>query len=199
MAPRRRYGRCTAACGRPCRIHPRQACQPSLYGRPVSKASISGCIALGADLGEAHYDYGVLLGLQEKWDRRGRIPQGARSIRRTCRRETTSQVLERATRMAESSNPAGRGEPTVQLARLQLGRMLLALDKMRKRSPGQAGCRSPGRQTARYALRCHECAGRTRIVGHQLCASRFSMGKASLPRSPGSAKLKWRQLPVPSA
>ena len=44
----------------------------SLYGRAgdyaKADAHYRAALASGADLGEAHYDYGVMLGLQEKWD-----------------------------------------------------------------------------------------------------------------------------------
>ena len=35
---------------------------------PKAEEHYRAAVALGADLSEAHYDYGVLLGLQEKWD-----------------------------------------------------------------------------------------------------------------------------------
>src|SRR5438094_778795 len=44
----------------------------SLYGRARNWAKAEehyhAIVALGVDLGTAHYDYGVLLGMQEKWD-----------------------------------------------------------------------------------------------------------------------------------
>ena len=78
-----------------------------------------------------HYDYGVVLGLQEQWEAAaGRVQEGARRrIRCTRRPGTTSgQILERGRDFdgaASEYRQAVEARPTFRLARFNLGRMLL--------------------------------------------------------------------------
>ncbi len=91
-------------------------------------------VALGANLSSAHYDYAVLLGMQEKWD------LAADAYRRTLimdptyvqARNNLGQVLERQRQFeaaADEYRQAVESQPTFRLARFNLGRMLLALGR----------------------------------------------------------------------
>ena len=114
----------------------------ALYGRARNWAKAEehyrAVVAAGVNLGDTHYDYGVLLGLQDKWDhRRAGLSSGAR--RQPAARTGAQQPRSRA--RAEETIcgsvrrvPRGRREPAgLRLARFNLGRMLIALDR-----PGDA-------------------------------------------------------------
>ena len=68
-----------------------------LYGRardwPKAEAHYRAVVALGFNLADAHYDYGVLLGLQETLGRRGRrLSAGDRRQSRITRARTTTSA-----------------------------------------------------------------------------------------------------------
>ena len=86
---------------------------------------------LGVDLAELHYDYGVLLGLQQKWHDAEEAYRRALAINPSYpeAHNNLGQVLERSrqfdTALAEYQR-AVEGQPTFRLARFNLGRMLIA-------------------------------------------------------------------------
>jgi tetratricopeptide (TPR) repeat protein len=114
----------------------------SLYGRErnwqKAEEHYTALVAAGANLGDAHYDYGVLLGLQERW------PEAAEAYRRAVAvnpqhapaRNNLGQVLERERKFEEAAQEyrqALEAQPGFRLARFNLGRMLIALNR-----PGDA-------------------------------------------------------------
>ena len=89
-------------------------------------------VALGGDLSEAHYDYGVLLGLQDKWDLAADAYREALAVNpsNVRARNNLGQVLERQREFAAAADEyrkAVESQPTFRLARLNLGRMLIAI------------------------------------------------------------------------
>jgi tetratricopeptide (TPR) repeat protein len=110
----------------------------SLYGRAGRFAEgeqrYHDAVKLGGDTGDMHYDFGVLLGLQQKWDQAaaayekaiGANPSHARA------RNNLGESLERR-RMVEEALTAYRGAvevaPAFRLARFNVGRMLLVLGR----------------------------------------------------------------------
>ena len=148
----------------------------TLYGRAANWAKAEehyrAVVALGGDLADAHYDYGVLLGLQEKWDRRRGVPQGARAQSRSTRRRTTISGRFSSASASSTPRPTNTGwrvesQPTFRLARFNLGRMLLALGTPRRgdrRADEADASRSDG-ETPRYSVRARRrrtCAPGTR-------------------------------------
>jgi superkiller protein 3 len=107
----------------------------SLYGRAgnwvKAEEHYRAVVASGIDLGDAHYDYGVLLGLQEKWELAADAYRQAIAVNPRDARAANNlgQVLERQ-RQIEAALAAYRqavdSQPTFRLARFNLGRMLLA-------------------------------------------------------------------------
>jgi tetratricopeptide (TPR) repeat protein len=89
-------------------------------------------VALGGDLSEAHYDYGVLLGLQDKWDLAADAYGKALALNpaNVRARNNLGQVFERQRKFAAAADEyrkAVESQPTFRLARLNLGRMLIAI------------------------------------------------------------------------
>ena len=108
----------------------------SLYGRAGRYAEgeqqYREAVKLGGDTADMHYDFGVLLGLQQKWEQAAAAyekaiianPSHARA------RNNLGETFERR-RMVEDALKAYRGaveaSPAFRLARFNVGRMLLAL------------------------------------------------------------------------
>ena len=112
----------------------------ALYGRQRNCAKAEehyrAVVALGVNVADAHYDYGVLLGLQERVGRRGRrLPPRARAESAArARRTTTSARCSSAAGKFEAAADEYRAarcesQPTLRLARFNLGRMLIALGR----------------------------------------------------------------------
>jgi tetratricopeptide (TPR) repeat protein len=91
-------------------------------------------VAEGLDLADAHYDYGVVLGLQGKWEpaedayRKALAanPQHAQA------RNNLGQIIERRRDFEGAASEYRRAldvQPGFRLARFNLGRMLLALGR----------------------------------------------------------------------
>ena len=136
---RRDRGARGRACARP--VARPGAREPDLAVRPRAATSRRPKSTTGprwlsaANLSEAHYDYGVLLGMQEKWDR------GRRRLSARARAESASRAGAQQSR-PDARAPApvrgggrrvprrrSRAQPTFRLARFNLGRMLLALGR----------------------------------------------------------------------
>jgi len=110
----------------------------SLYGRVHNWARAEehyrAVVALGFNLGDAHYDYGVLLTLQEKWSEAAAAYRLAIAVnpRHANAWNNLGQVLERLRDVqgaADAYVHAVEAEPTFRLARFNEGRMLIALGK----------------------------------------------------------------------
>src|SRR6185436_20931976 len=91
-------------------------------------------VALGFNLDEAHYDYGVLLGLQEKWAPAADAYRQAIAANphHAEAHNNLGQILERERRLDEAAaeyRQAVDSQPVFRLARFNLGRMLIALDR----------------------------------------------------------------------
>jgi tetratricopeptide (TPR) repeat protein len=108
----------------------------SLYGRTRNWAKAEehyrAVVALGVNLSTAHYDYGVLLDLQEKWDLAADAYRQAIAVNphHAQAYNNLGQELERQRRMdaaADAYRHASDSQPTFRLARFNLGRMLIAL------------------------------------------------------------------------
>src|SRR6185295_6993152 len=89
---------------------------------------------LGVNLGDAHYDYGVLLGLQENWDLAAEAYRRALAVnpQHARARNNLGQILERQRQIdaaAAEYRHAVESQPSFRLARFNLGRMLIALGK----------------------------------------------------------------------
>ncbi len=130
------------------RTKPRSARNPSLVQAHANLISLYGragnfvkaeedyrtVVALGGDLSEAHYDYGVLLGLQEKWDLAADAYGKALALNpsNVQARNNLGQVLERQRKFAAAADEyrkAVESQPTFRLARFNLGRMLIAIGR----------------------------------------------------------------------
>ena len=86
------------------------------------------------NLGQAHYDYGVLLGQQEKWDSAAEAYRKALAVNpaHVQARNNLGQLLERQRQFAEAASEyrlAVEGQPSFRLARFNLGRMLVAMGR----------------------------------------------------------------------
>ncbi len=107
----------------------------SLYGRKGDWAKAdehyAAAVRLGGDIGDAHYDYGVMLGLQQKWqqaaDAYGKAlaanPLHARA------QNNLGELLERQSQpdaALEAYRRAVEVQPLFRLARFNVGRMLMA-------------------------------------------------------------------------
>jgi tetratricopeptide (TPR) repeat protein len=110
----------------------------SLYGRTGEWAKAEqqyrAVVALGFNLDEAHYDYGVLLGLQEKWALAADAYRQAIAVNphHAEAHNNLGQILERERRFDEAAavyRQAVESQPAFRLARFNLGRMLIALDR----------------------------------------------------------------------
>ena len=91
-------------------------------------------VRLGAGLGDAHYDYGVLLGLRGEWDRAAEAYRQAIAVnpQQANARNNLGQILERqgsSAAAAEEYRQAVASRPDFRIARFNLGRMLVALGK----------------------------------------------------------------------
>src|SRR5262249_1375811 len=91
-------------------------------------------VGLGVNLGSAHYDYGVLLGLQAKWALAANAYRQAITVNplHADAHNNLGQILERQRRFGEAADeylPAVESQPALRLARFNLGRMLIALGK----------------------------------------------------------------------
>ena len=67
-------------------------------------------MALGANLGDAHYDYGVLLGLQEKWDHAAEAYRQALAVNplHAQAHNNLGQILERQRQFDAAADGTGR-------------------------------------------------------------------------------------------
>ena len=112
----------------------------TLYGRSSNWAKAEehyrAAVTLGADLEAAHYNYGVLLGLQDRRD------EAAAAYRRSLdvnplnphARNNLGQLLERDRKYLDALSEYQRvvdTMPTFRLARFNLGRMLIVLGRPR--------------------------------------------------------------------
>jgi tetratricopeptide (TPR) repeat protein len=110
----------------------------SLYGRTKqwdkAETHYREALRLGGDAADAHYDYGVLLGMQEKWD------EAAAAYRKAIAANPVhagaynnlGDVFERQRKLEaalECYRKAYESRPVFRLARLNVGRMLMALGK----------------------------------------------------------------------
>jgi tetratricopeptide (TPR) repeat protein len=110
----------------------------NLYGRarnwPKAEEHYRAAIALGLDAADAHYDYGVILGLQHKDD------LAEEAYRRSLAanplhvqaRNNLGQILERRREFDSAAAEYRRAcdaQPAFRLARFNLGRMLLVLGR----------------------------------------------------------------------
>jgi tetratricopeptide (TPR) repeat protein len=109
-----------------------------LYGRTRDWAKAEehyrAVIALGFNVPDAHYDYGVLLGLQEKWDAAADAYRQAIAIdpRHARAHNNLGEILERQRDLdgaAGEYRQAIASQPLFRLARFNLGRMLIALGR----------------------------------------------------------------------
>jgi tetratricopeptide (TPR) repeat protein len=112
----------------------------SLYGglKNWTKAEehFRAAVALGADPEEAHYNHGVLLGLQERWDEAADAYRLALEVNphNPRARNNLGQILERRRGFEEAATEYQRAveaDPAFRLARFNLGRMLIALGRPR--------------------------------------------------------------------
>jgi tetratricopeptide (TPR) repeat protein len=91
-------------------------------------------VALGVNLSDAHYDYGVLLGLQQRWDEAADAYRRALALNplHAEAHNNLGQILERS-RTFEAAlaeyRSAIEARPTLRLARFNMGRMLIALGR----------------------------------------------------------------------
>src|SRR5262249_45922389 len=96
-------------------------------------------VAIGSNLADAHYDYGVLLGLQEKWSAAADAYRQAIAVNphHAGAYNNLGQTLERQNDLAGATTAyrqAVESQPTFRLARFNLGRMLIGAGK-----PEEAG------------------------------------------------------------
>ena len=86
---------------------------------------------LAVNVSDAHYDYGVLLGLQEQWDAAAEAYRQALALnpQHAQARNNLGQILERQQKLDEAVAEYQRAvdsQPTLRIARFNLGRMLIA-------------------------------------------------------------------------
>ena len=114
----------------------------SLYGRARNWAKAEehyrAVVAAGVNLGDTHYDYGVLLGLQDKWDLAEQAYRQALAVnpQHAQARNNLGQCSSgsrNSRKRPPSTARAVESQPGFRLARFNLGRMLIALDR-----PGEA-------------------------------------------------------------
>jgi Tfp pilus assembly protein PilF len=114
----------------------------SLYGRQQNwqkaEEHYRALVALGVNLGDAHYDYGVLLAMQEKWTEAAEAYRRALAVnpQHAQARNNLGQALERDRNFEQAAQEyrlALNAQPGFRLARFNLGRMLIALNR-----PGDA-------------------------------------------------------------
>lgn len=107
----------------------------SLYGRVRNWARADthyrAAVAAGYQSAVLHYDYGVVLGLQEKWDAAEAEYRRAIALNplHAQARNNLGQLLERQQKLDEAAAEYQRAvdsQPTLRIARFNLGRMLLA-------------------------------------------------------------------------
>jgi tetratricopeptide (TPR) repeat protein len=145
----------------------------SLYGRArnwsKAEAHYRALVDLGVNLGEAHYDYGVLLALQDKWDLAEQAYRRALAVNphHADAHNNLGQILERQLRFedaARSYRQAVESQPAGRLWRFNLGRMLIALDRPGEAASELAKLLEPrDSETARYMFAlgvAHVRAGR---------------------------------------
>jgi tetratricopeptide (TPR) repeat protein len=108
----------------------------SLYGQardwPAAEEAYRAALSLGLDSADAHYDYGVVLGAQQRWeDAEAAYRAALRSNPlHAPARNNLGQALERRRAFEDAAAEYRRAieaQPTFRLARFNLGRMLLAL------------------------------------------------------------------------
>jgi tetratricopeptide (TPR) repeat protein len=91
-------------------------------------------VALGVNVADAHYDFGVLLGMQQRWDDAAEAYRRALALNplHAEAHNNLGQLLER-TRQFEPAAAEYRlaldSQPTLRVARFNLGRMLIALGR----------------------------------------------------------------------
>ncbi|PYR62212.1 MAG: hypothetical protein DMF85_00365, partial [Acidobacteria bacterium] len=108
------------------------------YGRarnwPKADEHYRAAVAAGVDVASANYDYGVVLGLQERWSEAAEAYRKALAVDplHAGAHNNLGQTLERArdfTAAAAEYRRAVESEPTLRIARFNLGRMLIALGR----------------------------------------------------------------------
>jgi Tfp pilus assembly protein PilF len=109
-----------------------------LYGRTSNWAKAEehyrAALRSGTGMADAHYDYGVLLSLQEKWDLAADAYRQAVAANpmHAQAHNNLGQALERQRKLTEAADAYRRAvesQPGFRLARFNLGRMLIALGK----------------------------------------------------------------------
>ena len=107
----------------------------SLYGQKKdwnkAEAHYRELVRRGEDLGDAHYDYGVILGMQGKWEEAAAAYRRALATNPLHSRASNNlgEALERQGLIGEASNAyreAVRAQPSFRLARFNLARTLVA-------------------------------------------------------------------------
>ena len=110
----------------------------ALYGRTRNWAKAEehyqAVARSGTGIADAHYDYGVLLGLQEKWDAAAEAYRRALALNPLHAQAANNlgQTLERQRHVPEALDAYRRAvdsQPGFRLARFNVARMLIALDK----------------------------------------------------------------------
>jgi tetratricopeptide (TPR) repeat protein len=113
----------------------------SLYGRAADWAAAERHYQLaagkGIDTGDLHYDHGVVLALQQKWDAAAEAYRRALAANplHAQARNNLGQLLERHRDYAAAAREYEQAvdvQPSLRIARFNLGRMLLALGKARE-------------------------------------------------------------------
>ena len=132
----------------------------SLYGRMGNRAKVEehyrAVVAKGVYLDQAHYDYGVVLGMEGDWD-------GAATAYRKAlaanpldvkARNNLGQIFERQQSWEQAADEYGRAvqsQPTFRLGRFNLARMLMALGRPEEAAKELERLREPrDAETPRY-------------------------------------------------
>lgn len=109
-----------------------------LYGRvgewARAEAHYQAALAPGAEVGDVHYDYGVLLGLQQRWGEAAEAYRRAIAVNpwHPVAHNNLGEALERQGRLPDALaayREALDRQPEFRLARFNTGRMLLAAGK----------------------------------------------------------------------
>lgn len=92
-------------------------------------------VALGSGLADLHYDYGVLLAMQQRWDEAAQAYSRALAVNPNYpeAHNNLGQVLERSRQFEaalDEYRKAAESRPTFRLARFNIGRMLITLGRL---------------------------------------------------------------------
>jgi hypothetical protein len=112
--------------------------QPDLWRQDPqlgeAEAHYQAVVKLAVNVADAHYDYGVLLGLQERWDEAAGAYREALVLNplHAQAHNNLGQIHERQRNLEEAAAEYGRAvesQPTLRIARFNRGRMLIALGR----------------------------------------------------------------------